>query len=1208
MRGDSTDMSSSTRRGPGRPRLTEAEKAERKRIRKLERMLHDEAGEAEREHRISTKKPTSASVTKLEEMTSEEDEDELFEDANSEEDDGSPYSPGNLDAERPASATPAFHLFLNEQRNRIEKNLSKKDLQFKSMKKGLEQNTIIAKEGAALWLTLSAREHKRYTDMSLDDFENRIIAWKEDEALRVMYATVPDNEDERDGIDQDPATIQDEEYWHRRHRELSVPNQMRCVRAEQDNRVKPTRNRVLLELLQDSRFHPLPIVDTSRSEADASDLNTVPGKERVVLPYYNVEGPLATSVGDACLGCTRGWAHYCPVLKRRFPAVEIRAKLQPPMSSLLATRIGLGIRAEGESRELVENAPKSVKEMRDKNRENRYTPVAGFSLSDPSLRNDEVGQFIEEAIAIRSYKLQELPGEMKSNESASPRSMATKVLSRGILPTAKVRKPREEKSFMADKASKAPPSLFLCGGCGKVDASSVGCVSCRGSKLVAQMTKRGKYRTKAGFLLVVPSVMSARASLRISNFNKQTNGEKAIAAVLADKAWKPNVIMPIDNVILPSIKQEQIDDVSSSDSEDDSDAMSIENQSSHETSNCSKEGENPDITQESGKIVRKDNMSASAEDMSVTSHGDERTASSTQSPSRRGLRQRTGRGKVNKIMHDESSSGEDAIVAHKQESEELHRKCVKIAIRGSLLALIRRDPLRLFAQPVPDSVVGYRQLITTPIDFGIIRKRTLRKKYHSLSAFFGDVRLLCRNALIFNPSDSIYAKTANALLDSVETMHTRANQWISAVKKNHAAHFSRKIHRSSQIDVDDVDGNSDPYSFLRSAWAGAAEAVESGNWLKAQLLSDFHRTRENESAYYGALAIRRLAIASQATLADAPERGGVHHAVVRRSASEDEALRQKIDVEVGDVNSLIQLKDEPDWREDQTFKILKNVQSRRIELRTTSENGSARCDGVQSEDIKLAIAGESMKRKRKRVDDEKQRVDPKRIHQTTGLASSIVRERFERVDDKFLKPRNEAVRIRGSRIHGWGLYADHPFNKGEVVAEYVGEYISNAVADAREGMYREMKIQDYQFRVSKDLVIDATLRGGSARYINHSCDPNCIAKIVSGEHPNEYLKRAIIVSQRNIQEREEITYDYQFPLEHELESRIPCNCGAKTCRGHMNWDPPEANGHGRAMHRPPAGRRRKSKDLTPSVLSTARRGGGGGSRNLHSPQNSTTTI
>ena len=61
-------------------------------------MLHDEAGEAERKHRISTKKPTSASVTKLEEMTSEEDEDELFEDANSEEDDGSPYSPGNLDA------------------------------------------------------------------------------------------------------------------------------------------------------------------------------------------------------------------------------------------------------------------------------------------------------------------------------------------------------------------------------------------------------------------------------------------------------------------------------------------------------------------------------------------------------------------------------------------------------------------------------------------------------------------------------------------------------------------------------------------------------------------------------------------------------------------------------------------------------------------------------------------------------------------------------------------------------------------------------------------------------------------------------------------------------------------------------------------------------------------------------------------------------
>jgi histone-lysine N-methyltransferase SETD1 len=150
-----------------------------------------------------------------------------------------------------------------------------------------------------------------------------------------------------------------------------------------------------------------------------------------------------------------------------------------------------------------------------------------------------------------------------------------------------------------------------------------------------------------------------------------------------------------------------------------------------------------------------------------------------------------------------------------------------------------------------------------------------------------------------------------------------------------------------------------------------------------------------------------------------------------------------------------------------------------------------------------------------------------------------------------------AVSVRGSRVHGWGLFADQPFKKGAVVAEYVGEYISNAVADVREKMYQERRIQDYQFRVDESLVIDATLRGGHGRYINHSCNPSCVAKIVDGKGPNTHLKRVIIIAQRDIDCMEEITYDYQFPLELDLEARIPCNCGSELCRGFMNWDLPE---------------------------------------------------
>ena len=89
-------------------------------------------------------------------------------------------------------------------------------------------------------------------------------------------------------------------------------------------------------------------------------------------------------------------------------------------------------------------------------------------------------------------------------------------------------------------------------------------------------------------------------------------------------------------------------------------------------------------------------------------------------------------------------------------------------------------------------------------------------------------------------------------------------------------------------------------------------------------------------------------------------------------------------------------------------------------------------------------------------------------------------------------------------------------------------------------------------------VIDATLSGGYARYINHSCSPNCVAKIVKGKAPNEHLKRVLIVSQRDIAASEELSYDYQFPLEMNLDLRVPCNCGSKQCRGFMNWDTPEA--------------------------------------------------
>jgi len=168
-----------------------------------------------------------------------------------------------------------------------------------------------------------------------------------------------------------------------------------------------------------------------------------------------------------------------------------------------------------------------------------------------------------------------------------------------------------------------------------------------------------------------------------------------------------------------------------------------------------------------------------------------------------------------------------------------------------------------------------------------------------------------------------------------------------------------------------------------------------------------------------------------------------------------------------------------------------------------------------------------------------------------------------------------AVTARGSRIHGMGLFADQPLQKGDVVAEYVGEYVSPAVTDTREKIYQKERIQDYQFRIDSQLVIDATKRGGHGRYANHNCDPNCATKIIpfqldgppeAGSDSNpvvkntghgKILKRVVIVALRDIEPMEELTYDYQFPLEVDLNERIPCNCNSELCRGFMNWDLPE---------------------------------------------------
>lgn len=145
-----------------------------------------------------------------------------------------------------------------------------------------------------------------------------------------------------------------------------------------------------------------------------------------------------------------------------------------------------------------------------------------------------------------------------------------------------------------------------------------------------------------------------------------------------------------------------------------------------------------------------------------------------------------------------------------------------------------------------------------------------------------------------------------------------------------------------------------------------------------------------------------------------------------------------------------------------------------------------------------------------------------------------------------LKVRRRHLRFGRSVIHEWGLFAMEDIPPNVMVIEYVGEIIRQSVADDRERRYTDLGIgSSYLFRIDEHNIVDATRCGAIARFMNHSCDPNCYAQIVTVE--NE--PRIVIYSKRQILSGEEITYDYKFPIEDE---KIPCFCGADNCRGTLN--------------------------------------------------------
>jgi len=87
-------------------------------------------------------------------------------------------------------------------------------------------------------------------------------------------------------------------------------------------------------------------------------------------------------------------------------------------------------------------------------------------------------------------------------------------------------------------------------------------------------------------------------------------------------------------------------------------------------------------------------------------------------------------------------------------------------------------------------------------------------------------------------------------------------------------------------------------------------------------------------------------------------------------------------------------------------------------------------------------------------------------------------------------------------------------------------------------------------RLDKEEIIDATFVGGMARFMNHCCEPNAYARVISCvDVEGVHSKHIVIIAGRDIHEGEEITYDYKFPIE---DKKLACYCGAPKCSGAMN--------------------------------------------------------
>ncbi len=149
---------------------------------------------------------------------------------------------------------------------------------------------------------------------------------------------------------------------------------------------------------------------------------------------------------------------------------------------------------------------------------------------------------------------------------------------------------------------------------------------------------------------------------------------------------------------------------------------------------------------------------------------------------------------------------------------------------------------------------------------------------------------------------------------------------------------------------------------------------------------------------------------------------------------------------------------------------------------------------------------------------------------------------------KTKKPtRSKWAEVRGSDVHGRGMFATRDIPEGTEIIEYLGERIDKVESDRRgHALFDEAQetggAQVYLFTLDDTWDLDGNIEWNTARLINHSCEPNCEAQI------DDDL-RVWIVATDDIGEGEELTFNYGFDTE-DYENH-PCRCGSERCVGYI---------------------------------------------------------